>query len=104
MKNVLFALALVFTGLTAFADVPPRPGTVVTAKVEQSAAQILYNSLEEEVTNLPTEYALPINCQAGNRTLTQGKLHTSRDGKIVIACSTYYCYGHNAVCTLKQTY
>lgn len=102
MKKLLFASVMMFMSVGVFADTPPVPGTTVTDKIEGAAAQILYDSLAEKDGVLPPEYSFTTKCGEVN----SGKLHeTKADGRpVTIACQLYYCFGHKAVCNLKEQY
>lgn len=104
MKKLNFAFVVLALSAYAFADIAPRPGTVISTQIDSTAAQILFNSLTEEVGNLPADLVSRIRCRRDTLVVDTGKVHTANDGRITIACSTYYCLGRNAICKLKQTY
>jgi hypothetical protein len=105
MKKTNLALcALSLVSAVAFADLPPPPGSTSNAKIEGTAAQILFDSLSEAVGTIPAEYALKSNC---GEDVNYGKVHVTDLGSsksITVVCQTYYCRGHKAVCNLQEKF
>ena len=97
------ALLTLFSA-SALADTPPRPGSSASAKIDGTAAQLLFDSLSESPSTLSAEYAFEGGC---GQSVTEGKVHVANLGRgksVTVVCSAYYCRGHKAACTLKEQY
>lgn len=103
------AVALLFASfmnVSAFADVPPQPGTVQASEITGQAAHTLAAFIGGAATQFPAaigSISIELPGQAP-QIATQGQVAVNQTSHVTIGCARVYFRGHHAKCKLIRAY